>query len=156
SPARPHVPDRRADSRGSSWPDLRWTSRARLSQGSRPGHPPPRRPNDAARFATRSSFSGLIRPAHDLHGALDVPPLVSLLVVAFFFAGLRVLGGLGNRSEAVPFNHLPRDRVNLHLGHHAALPMFSLPPVLQGLPPVQSSPLQTVALPPRSSRSCTN
>jgi hypothetical protein len=35
---------------------------------------------------------------------------------------VRLLGGLGDRREPVLLEHLPRDDVNLHLGHHVALP----------------------------------
>src|SRR5258705_3627611 len=63
-----------------------------------------------------------MRPPHQLHGVLDMTPLLGLIDVALALAGLCVLRGLRDRSEAVLLHHLPRDGVDLNLGHHGALP----------------------------------
>src|SRR3954447_1149626 len=60
--------------------------------------------------------------AHELHGVFDMAPLSGLLGLSLAFAGHGIPGRPGDRLEAVLLNHLPRDRVNLRLGYHVALP----------------------------------
>src|SRR5438105_15819468 len=82
--------------------------------------------SDVALFSTVPLFrapSGLMRPAHHLHGVLEVTPLASLLGLALALAGDRVLRGLVNGLGAVFLEHLARDHVDLHLGNHGALLM---------------------------------
>jgi hypothetical protein len=65
-----------------------------------------------------------MRSPHLLHGVSDMTPLVSLLHVTHALATLDLLGGLSDSLEAVLLDHLPRDRVNLRLRYHVALPKF--------------------------------
>src|SRR5438128_2020819 len=67
--------------------------------------------------------SWLMRPAHHLHGFLEMTPLARLLGLALALAGERVLRGLVNGLGAVLLEHLARDHVDLHLGNHGALLM---------------------------------
>src|SRR5260221_8222643 len=75
---------------------------------------------DSCRF-----LSALVRSPHHLHGVFDVTPLLRILGIALALASQGILGGLGDRPEAVLLEHLPCDDVNLHLGNHVALPMFA-------------------------------
>src|SRR4051812_41179486 len=68
--------------------------------------------------------STLAGAPHDLHGAFDMTPFARLLGLALALARQRILGSLGDRRAAVPFQHLPRDAVDLRLGSHVALLMF--------------------------------
>src|ERR1700730_9713396 len=68
--------------------------------------------------------SALMRSPHDLHGVFDMAPLPGFLGVALALARHGILGRRGGRLEAVLLDHLPGDRVNLHLGYHVALLMF--------------------------------
>jgi len=63
------------------------------------------------------------RSAHDLHGVGDVTPFLGFIGLAAALAGLSLFGGLGNRGETMPFQHLPSDSVNLNLGHHGRSPV---------------------------------
>src|SRR5450432_1951862 len=68
--------------------------------------------------------SALMRSPHDLHGVFDMAPLPGFLGVALALAGHGILGRRGDSLEAVLLDHLPGDRMNLHLGYHVALLMF--------------------------------
>src|SRR6266481_5828933 len=81
---------------------------------------------------TSRPLSALMRSPHHLHGVFDVTPLSSVLSVALALAILGHLGCLGDGLETVPLDHLPRDHVNLRLGHHVALPMSTRPRKPQG------------------------
>src|SRR6202035_238887 len=65
-----------------------------------------------------------MRAAHHLHGVLDMTPLFGFFAIALAFASHGILGRLGDGLQAVFLQHLPRDRVNLHFGHHVTLLMF--------------------------------
>jgi hypothetical protein len=67
-----------------------------------------------------------MRSPHHLHGVLDVAPLPGLVRIAPPLARQGMLGRLGDSRQAVLFKHLPRDRVNLHLGYHDDLPHVPL------------------------------
>src|SRR6266581_954912 len=69
--------------------------------------------------------SALIRSSHDLHGVFDVTPLAGFFGVALVRASFGIVGRLGDSVKAVLLDHLPRDRVDLYLGYHVALLMFS-------------------------------
>src|SRR5215468_12104940 len=71
----------------------------------------------------RQRGSRLMRPAHHLHGVLEMAPLARLLGVALVLAGDRVLRGLVNGLGTVLLEHLARDHVDLHFGNHGALLM---------------------------------
>jgi hypothetical protein len=66
-----------------------------------------------------------MRSPHDLHGVLDMTPLRGFLRLALAFARQGIAGRLRDRSVAMPFEHLPRDGVDLGLGCHLALPAIS-------------------------------
>ena len=68
--------------------------------------------------------SALMRPPHHFHGIFDVTPLPGLFGVALVLASHGILRGLGDGPMAVLLEHLPCDRVNLHLRYHVVLPMF--------------------------------
>ena len=61
---------------------------------------------------------------HDLHCVFDVAPLSGFFGVALALASLGILGRLGDSLEAVLFEHLTRDHVNLYLRCHVALLLF--------------------------------
>src|SRR5882757_5421317 len=65
-----------------------------------------------------------MRSAHHLHGVLDMTPLLGLFRVALAFTSQRIAGRLGDGSDAMLLEHLPRDGVDLRLGCHLALPVF--------------------------------
>jgi hypothetical protein len=64
-----------------------------------------------------------MRTAHDLHGVGDVTLLLGLIGLATALTRLRLFGSLRNCSETMPFQHLPRDGVDLELGHHGRSPI---------------------------------
>lgn len=67
--------------------------------------------------------SALMRSPHHLHGVLDMAPLFGFVGVALALASHGIPRRLGDSLEAVLLEHLPRNRVNLHLGYHVALLM---------------------------------
>lgn len=68
--------------------------------------------------------SALMRSPHDLHSVFDVAPLPGFFGIALVLASLGILGRLGDSLEAVLFEHLTRDHMNLHFGYHVALLLF--------------------------------
>src|SRR5260370_19308393 len=66
-----------------------------------------------------------MRSPHDLHSVLDVAPLSCFFRLALALASNRFLGRLGYRLQAMFLEHLPRNRMNLRLGYHVALPDVS-------------------------------
>src|SRR5467141_2640357 len=79
-----------------------------------------RRPPPARRGRQRPS--ALMRPPHHLHGIFEMSPLLGFLGIALALASNRILRRLGDSLGTVLLKHLPRNRVNLHLGDHVALP----------------------------------
>src|SRR3954462_8191078 len=80
-------------------------------------------------FSTWGSLypSAIMWSAHELHGVFDMAPLSGLLGLSLALAGHGIPRRPGDRLEAVLLDHLPRDRVNLRLGYHVALPCSALP-----------------------------
>jgi len=68
-----------------------------------------------------------MRSSHHLHGVLDMTPLIGFLGVALALASQGIPGCLGDGSQAMSLEYLPRDRVDLRFGRHLALP--DVPPV---------------------------
>src|SRR5258708_1380114 len=71
---------------------------------------------------------------HPFHGVLDIAPIPCFLPLRLALAGLGIAGRLGDGIEAVPFDHLSRDSVDLHLGGH-----FTSPDVPMNRSPVRGA-----------------
>src|SRR5262249_43284582 len=87
--------------------------------------PPVRTPT---RKSAEHHALALVRPAHALHRIRDVTPLLGFFRLAATLAGLGQLGRLRNRCATVPLQHLPRDGVDLNLGHHERSPRVGVEP----------------------------
>jgi hypothetical protein len=67
-----------------------------------------------------------MRSAHALDGVLDMTPLAGFLGLALVLARQRMAGRLRDRADAMRFEHLPCDGVDLGLGCHLALPAVAV------------------------------
>src|SRR4051812_16755627 len=75
-------------------------------------------------------------------------PLPGFLGIALALTGLRIVGSLRDRGEAVLLHHLACNRVDLHFRHHVDLPGFHQPCRSVSIPAASSGNCRTESLVP--------